>query len=573
VAETRTSRFGLVQWGVGTDSPSRVDFNEAFLNLENRAAYDDGVSASSLPVTNVVAGRYALVAPGGANKTLYRRSDGGTWDYAGGNTSPDTFYVRPYSGVGAGGPARSSAALVLSHPDGSGGAGATFAYDGSAALGGTLRVYDLNDAAAGNLVVGSTVTADAATTGRVHVRTRADGERGLVVRAHGSGAGSLVAVQTSAGSDVLTLDAVGRMQQRSAAAFGGASVPSDSMLAVAPTSGADSVTNGLTLHGQPTPADTKTILRVLRQADDSAALLQLGRDNFTIGRLPWGSSSANGGLSLSGRQLSARASGYSGDSVLWKLTRADITDPSNGSLDEPVSTLGRTAGLTRVPMTVSQALNTGAVALTLKRYTDLTQNFLELHRMGAAESVEVVGSWDSEGRALSGTRWVGAGLMRDARQSLRHVNTKRYATPGVDGFTVGQQINPTASYTYTFNSMQMRSGSVADLNITLQTEYTLAFETDDFGNSSLYRISVSVNGGSFTLIETREFWGVAVTSASRPVGVAGTAVTTLGAIPAGATVQVRVQVTNNVVSSSAAMFLRMLYLNVEESLVAAYSGP
>ncbi|AZS07912.1 hypothetical protein SEA_KABOCHA_59 [Gordonia phage Kabocha] len=38
MAETRTPRLGLPQWSSGqSDSPSREDFNEAFLNLENRA--------------------------------------------------------------------------------------------------------------------------------------------------------------------------------------------------------------------------------------------------------------------------------------------------------------------------------------------------------------------------------------------------------------------------------------------------------------------------------------------------------------------------------------------------------
>lgn len=39
MAETRTLKFGLPQWSSGqTDSPSREDFNEAFLNIENLAA-------------------------------------------------------------------------------------------------------------------------------------------------------------------------------------------------------------------------------------------------------------------------------------------------------------------------------------------------------------------------------------------------------------------------------------------------------------------------------------------------------------------------------------------------------
>lgn len=563
MAETRTSRFGLVQWGVGTDSPSRVDFNEAFLNLENRAAYDDGVSAATLPVTNVVAGRYALVAPGGTNKTLYRRSDGGTWDYAGGNTSPDTFYVRPYVGVGSGGPARSAAALVVSHPDGSGGAGVTLAYDGSAALGGTLRVYDLNDATAGNVVIGSTATADPA-VGRLLLRTRADGERGLVLRPHGSGAGAMLAVQTSAGSDVLTLDALGRMQQRSAAAFGGAAVATDSILAVAPsTNSGDGFTNGLVLYGQAAPADTKTILRVLRQSDDAAALLQLARDNFTIGRLPWGSTTANGALALAGRQLNARASGYTGDSVLWRLTRADITDPSNGALDESVTTFSRQSSLQRVPATISQALNTGAVTLALKRYTDLTQRFLEMHRMGASETVEVAGAWDSEGRVISGARWLGAGSLRDARQELKHHTTKGFAWDGAPGATLTQA----------FATMQCLSGSSCDLDIHIRLETTVgagAFSDKEDGQQWFLNCDISINGGAFTALGSVLMGGPSHRDGTRPVNVQSGDWQVYN-VPAGATFQVRTRVF--VGGAVPHITVRTQFITVTESLITNYTTP
>lgn len=567
MAETRTSRFGLVQWGVGTDSPSRVDFNEAFINLENRAAYDDGVSAVSVPVTNVVAGRYALVAPGGANKTLYRRSDGGTWDYAGGNTSPETFYVRPYVGVGSGGPARTSAALVLSHPDGSGGAGATLGYDGSAALGGTLRVYDLNDATAGNVVIGSAATADPA-VGRLLLRTRNDGERGLVLRPHGSGAGAMLAVQTSAGSDVLTLDSTGRMQQRTVAAFGGAAVPTDvgtsSQVAIGPsTNSGDGFTNGLVLHGQAAPADTKTILRVLRQADDAAALLQLARDNFTIGRLPWGSTSANGGLALAGRQFNARASGYTGDSVLWRLTRADITDPSNGSLDESVSTFSRQSSLQRVPATISQALNTGAVALTVKRYTDLTQRFLEMHRMGASETVEVAGVWDSEGRVLSSSRWLGAGNLRDARQELKHHTTKGFSWDGAPGATLTQA----------FATMQCLSGSACDLDIHVRLETTVgvgAFSDREDGQQWFLNCDISINGGGFTFVGSVLGGGPSHRDGTRPVNVQSGDWQVFN-VPAGATFQVRTRVF--VGGAVPHITVRSQFITVTESLITNYTTP
>jgi hypothetical protein len=563
MAETRTSRFGLVQWGVGGDSPSRIDFDEAFLNLEQRAAYDDGVTYTVMPGVNLVQGRYVMFAPGGANRTLYRRNQAGTYDFAGGNTDPDPFYLRPYSGVSGGGPTRDTAGLILSHPDGASGPGASLSYDGSISAGGTLRVFDLNDAAAGNVIVGAgaSLTADPAVTGRLHVRTRADGERGLVLRPHGTGAGSVLAVQTTAGSDVLTLDSTGRMQQRAAAGFGGASVPSDSMMAVAPSSGGgDGVTNGLVLYGL-AAADTKTILRVLRQADDPAALMQLSRDGFTVGRLPWGSTSAAGVLALSGRQVMVRSSGYSGDTTLWRLTRADVTDPTNTGLDEWVVAHARQSSTVRVPTTVTQALNTGAVNLTLKRYTDLTQPFAEMHRMGAGETVEAVGRWDSEGRVLAGTRWAGAGVMRDARQPLVH---RARITQLWDGA-------PNATLTTTFPVMQGRSATACDLIVEgrVQAEVGVgAYSDREDGQQWIVYFDISVNGGSFTFIGSVLMGGPSHRTGMRPINVQEADEVLLN-VPAGATFQVRTRLV--VATANAHINVQAQVVRVTESITFNYA--
>jgi hypothetical protein len=560
MAETRTSRFGLVQWGVGTDSPSRLDFNEAFLNLENRAAYDDGVSAASLPVTNVVAGRYAMVAPGGANKTLYRRSDGGAWDFAGGNTDPDPFYLRPYKAVADGGPARSTAGLILTHPDNASGPGASVAYDGSISAGGTLHVYDVNDAAGGSLIVGTGVTANPATLGRVHVRTRADGERGLVLRPHGTGAGPVLAVQTSAGSDVLTLDATGQLQQRASAAFGGASVSAAAALMVAPTSGGAD-TAGLVLHGQASPADTKSIFRVLRQSDSASDLINVGRDAIAIGVLPWGSSSSGATLALAARQLSLRATGYTSDALLLKLTRSDVNDPANASLDEPVLSLSRTSSLQRVPAVLTQALGTGAVNLTLKRYTDLTQRFLELHRMGSGESIEVVGGWDSEGRVLAGTRWAGTGVVRDARQALRHRTQWNHS----------DLLNPGDTLTKVFATMQCRSATACDLaiDIRLQAQVEVgAFSDREDGQQWFLNCDISVNGGAFSFLGSYLFGGPSHRTGTRPINVQ-TGDFALLNVPAGATFQVRTRVF--VGGAVPNVTTQAQFVNVQESIVTNYT--
>jgi hypothetical protein len=44
MAETRTDRFGLVIYGEGTDSPSRVDWNESLQQLELWGARDEGTT-------------------------------------------------------------------------------------------------------------------------------------------------------------------------------------------------------------------------------------------------------------------------------------------------------------------------------------------------------------------------------------------------------------------------------------------------------------------------------------------------------------------------------------------------
>ena len=561
MAETRTSRFGLVQWGVGTDSPSRLDFNEAFKNLEDRAAYDDGETYGILPVTNVVQGRYVSVVADG-RRTLYRRSEEGTWDFAGGSTVPETLTLRPPA---SGAPAIGDNALVLSHPDLASAPGAQWAWDGSLTVGGTMRVFDGNDPVKGTVIVGASLglAADPVANGRLHVRTRANSERGLVIRAHAETAGSLLAIQESGGSDSLTVDSTGRLQQRTASAFGGAAVSTSSSMAIAPTSNSsDSITNGLVLYGHAAPADTKTIMRVLRQADDSAEILSIGRDALTLGRLPWGSSSSGGTLGLSGRQLHLRASGYSGDSTLWKLTRADISDPANTTLDEAVLTLGRTLATQRVPTVLTQALGTGGVNLTLKRYTDLTQRFLELQRMGAGETSEVVGSWDSEGRILSGTRWIGTGVTRDARQQLRHRTQKNQAS----------LLDPGQTLTTVFATMQSRSGTSCDLaiDVRLQAQVEVgAFSDMEDGQQWFLNCDISVNGGGFTFIGSYLMGGPSHRNGTRPTVVQSGDFQLLN-LPAGATFQIRTRVF--VGGAVPKITVQAQFVNVTESVITNYTS-
>lgn len=567
---TSTTRTGQTKWSSGSDPLRRVQLNADADAVEAKMALDDGLTYTALPtMAEILRGRYAMFSSGaGAYTTLYRATaDGGSWIPAAGNTMPDPVLHRPHA---AGDHATTDVAETWTHPSLSN-PGATVTYDGQARVT-RLTAYDFDSAARGTVYAGlSPATApDVATLGRVHVRTRQAAEKGLVVQAHDPTAGNLFTARESGGSDVVTVDANGYLRARALSGFGGGAVNAGAAVVAAPTSASgDGVDIGVLVHGQ-SVATAKTIMQVRRDLADTAPIINVNRDDISLGRLPWGSGSSGGTITTAARQAAVRALGYDVDTTLWKLSRASTSTPENPATDDLVASFGRTAGSIRVPLTLSQELSTGSAALTVRRYTDFSGRFLEFQRVTAG--TEVISALEADGRMQLGARWISAGTMRDARQSLRHVCTKRWATPGVDGFTVGQQINPQSSFTYTFPVMTTRSASKFDLNLTINSEYTLAFETDDFGNSSLYNIYVSVNGGGFTLIETREFWGVAVQSTSRPVGVAPALVTTAGNYNPGDTIQVRVTVENNDQSIGARMYLRLLYLNLEEAITTAYSA-
>lgn len=74
MAETRTAKFGLPQWGSGqTDSPSREDFNQAFLNIEELAGWIKYGPLADRPLPEI-ADRIWIDDAG----TIYRDT-GSTW--------------------------------------------------------------------------------------------------------------------------------------------------------------------------------------------------------------------------------------------------------------------------------------------------------------------------------------------------------------------------------------------------------------------------------------------------------------------------------------------------------------
>jgi hypothetical protein len=580
MTETRTNRHELPQWGAGTDSGSRADFNEAFDKLNDQAAYDDGTEASALPVTGVVVGRYALATFTGGYRTLYRRGDG-VWDAIGGNTMPRAFHHR-----GLEGQARTDTALTFSHP-GSANPGATFDYGGSAVLSGTVRVYDDDEATRGVLIVGTSAAADPATLGRVHVRTRAEGERGIVVRPYTPGSGdpigNLFSAQSAGGSDVFTLDGLSRLRQQAASAFGGAVMPTTSVLAVSPTSSdSDTVTNGLLLYGQAAagvPAG-KTILRIQPDAaTDTTPIGLVTRTGISLGRLPWGTpGTSSGTITYAGNTHHFRASGH-GDTVSYfTLRRSNPTSPATEAdplQDVSLLAVGNTGITGTLPMSLSQRQYTAPATLTLYRVTNFTGAFLDLARLvpdgGGGETSQVASSWASDGRLATGAWWRSTGTTRDARQPVKHVSRKSYALP-TDNETVGQNVDNGSSFTYTWAQMTVRSLTTTDLEVKVTVELVVVPNPASVDtNSILLETLASINGGGYSVIDSSFVTLPLTQTAARLGGTVVTATHRATGVPANATFTLRTRLT--VGDSVPDTRLRTLDVVATETIVESYAAP
>lgn len=578
MAETRTDRFGLVQWGSGSDSPSRFDFNEAYANIEARAALDPGTTYSAMPSTWLVAGRYALVVPPGgesAYRTLYRRNDGGTWDYAGGNAVREPFHLR------ANGQARTDAALTLSHPDFAA-AGGTLGYDGSALLTGTVRVHDAVDAGRGAVLVGTDTAPNLATLGRLHVRTRATAERGIVVQPYtpgggDAGSGNLITARTAGGSDVLSVDAQGRFRAISPAAFGGGALASNHSVVLAPTSNpADSIINGLLLHGH-AGADAKTMLQIYRDTSEPGPLVYVGRDNIHIGALPWGSSYSAGDVYLSANATVVRASGNAGNSVYFQVRRTDPTSAAteaNYTLDTALLSVDPGNAIVRLPLTVSQRYKPDLPTLRVYRVNDFTASFVDLYRVTpdglGGETSYLVSTWGPDGRLRTALPWRSVNTLRDSRQSVIHLANKRFAAQGSAPLT-GQAVPPLTMFEYTWPQMTARSADAVDLDIVTTIELMLSSNPDgvDDAQSVLVETYVSVNGGAYNFLASSENAPVSTSAVHRQGGDLMYCNQRLANVPAGATFRIRTRFWSG--GAVPTCWIRMMDLKVAEAVFEIYA--
>lgn len=506
MAETWTSRMVVPQWSNQlTDSPNMADFDTAFSNLDTKAAYDDGTTGSTLPTANLVAGRYFRQTNTDSSYTLYRRGTG-AWEYVGGPVSPVAQRIAALNSQAA------TATAFTTEPT-LGTAGLAVTFGGDLATAGLVRSASYLASAPG------TDTLSPSTTGRAYVKTQAGGDLGLVLRAHASTAGYLLDVREQGGSDVLTVDSSGRLQARVPAAYGGASLPSSSVLAVSPTTNSsDGITNGLLLYGQ-SSMPARTLLAAYSAAGDTTPIASFQTNGIALGKIPWGTTGAGDGqVTLSGDSAAVRIGGLnSATEAWWIIQKASATAPTDITQDIPVMDATATGSHIYQPLYVSQEYantNPTVTNFSLYRFNDASASgrFFEMYQATRVNPTTVnfkfAADMNGDGRMRSALMWRGSNPpARDVRQPIKHSCTKTWALPG-DGPLVGQKVpGAGGSYTYSgFPLMTSRSFGGTDLDITVTAELMLdksAFSGED-GQVYGLECFISINGGAYTTLTKQE---------------------------------------------------------------------
>lgn len=545
MTETRTTRFGQPQWSSGDDSGSRADFNEGYLALEERAAYDDGVTTSAVPVSGVVQGRYGWVNTTGY-RTLYRRDDASTWYPVGGPVIPTT---QLYRGLNA--PVLTDVdadAIRVEHPltAALGGWGANITYAGRANLRSALVLGSSASAALGVLAVGGGTAPSAGE--RAVIRASESGEHALTLRTSHGTPGDLLRAINAASSTVLRVDGAGQLVASRPAAFGGSAIPTTAAVGISPTTAeADGLTIGLLLRGLAgsAPLQAKTILSILRDAADTAPIVTVDRDNILIGRQPWGTVNSTGVITSAANRHVTRFSADSTSYFTWG--RTDVTSPvteANASLDTSLFNGGPNGFGMSLPLYLSQRNQTNLPTLSLRRVTDFGAAFLDLDRLVpdglGGEAAQSASSWKSDGRIAAGAWWRSTGTLRDARQPVIHKSVKRY-TPFGDPPATGSFLNPLATLTYTWPVMTCRSVTDTDLKIVTAVEYMFDQQSQQRGQSVATETFIAINGGAFAACSPgiTEEATVSAVNATRHTGGNLIGEDFAIAIPAGATFQLR----------------------------------
>lgn len=588
MTETRTTKFELPQYSAGTDGPSRADWNEAFIHLEGRAAYDDGAPVSTLPTTGLYAARYfwQVQQPGGGANPTYRtlwRSDGTTLYSVGGPTITTTQLYRGLHSSVSG--TVTADAVRVEHPTISdlGGWSANVTYAGAGFLRTGLALGSSADDTLGRLAVGG--SAIPASTARLTVDSYATGEHAIVARGHHATPGNLFRGLDTSGSAAFVVDGVGRLTASKPSAFGGASLPTTAALAVAPTSGPGLFANGLLLYGLTAAGDAgdvdKSILKAQLDLADTDPIVTLNRLNMKFGRIAWGTPGVvdSGTLRFDANSFTFRTTGSATGAgrAYLHFRRSNPAAENDTTQDTLLFSVNPTGIISDLPATVTQRASQAATTLNLARVGNFSSSFLEAYRLVpdglGGETTQPASSLLSDGRLRVGAWWRGTGTMRDARQSLHHRSTKIWAAPGGIA-TDGTAITTGNSFTYTFGSMTVRSVDVADLIIKLAVELQLNATAVD-GQLYSFQCLVSINGGTYTAVPVdalQENVSIATNSpGQRAVGELFNVSFIKENVAAGSTFQVRFRAVNG--SSAPTLYLRKYVLDVEEALIEDYVAP
>lgn len=328
MTETRSDFFGLPRYSSGADEAmTRTDWEEAAVKIEERAAFDDGGTAASLPGTLLKPGRYfrQSFTDGYA---LHRRS-ASAWEWVGGTIAP----VRQRLRGAASGDVMLSTDIA--------GAAATATLTAGGELGTTGLVRSVAGGAFGADL--ATDLTDRTATGRLHARTRATGERAVVARAHAADAGNLFSAVETGGSTTWSVDAAGRMRSAVPAALGGAAPTTNVPLAVAPTSDTD--TSAVRLAAR--VSGNVPAIRMLRDLADADDIFSVRPDLIRVGRSApaWpggvielrapaitlvGAVSASGGVLSAAEASFTKLTAFGGEPIVVVDALSDVIDPVSG---------------------------------------------------------------------------------------------------------------------------------------------------------------------------------------------------------------------------------------------------
>lgn len=540
MAETRTTRLGLPHYSSGSDGFSRGDWNETVLNLESRAAIDQGSSAPTLPTTSAAGpGEYYQRADTTLGlRALYRSDGGGTFRAQ--NWLPETLRLRPGDGQAA-----TAEGLRVDYPNQTL-PGWAVTYAGVGRLRDSLVLGGSAATGLGRLAVGGVDTAPTDARARI---TAYGAERGLDLRAGNNLVTELLRIGDSGGSTVLSVSGAGQLTSTQGAAFGGATPGAGSITAAPQASGAIAV--GVLAQGV-TGAPARPAIRVDRYASgpagtDTDPILTVAPDAITVGRS--GAAWTGGQLTLgapSMRAIGAKLGWYPADADAAEGVGYRGLSLTSAAMRSTIPAVHDNSGAT----TASPSLLRSYPAAGGQWTAYLLRAFQSEHgSAGNPDTHTEVARLDAAGRLLSNAPWRGSGTrpaaLRDVRQPVIHRSIKRWVLPGP--LYAGPIIWPgDYEFAYTFPTMTMRSASDLQLFWQMRLE-TLHFVKDGYTGLdrsvlNLYFL-VSINGGTYVRGDAAGWEQETVGMTTSPTSFApGQSDTWPGAhlasVPAGASVRV-----------------------------------